>query len=120
MEVVDGQLADLPLFTGFSRLIRRVFPSFKIFSITRLTGNFTIENGVVSSENAIFEGNVVSAKGRGNYTPSSGFDANVHVRTLGEGKISSVVRVITDHLLKLFEMKLTGTLTDPSWKLKKF
>jgi len=120
VSIHDGQLADLPLFTGFSRLMRRIFPSFKIFSITRLKGNFTLENGVVLSEDALFEGNVISAKGRGSYTPSSGFDAYVQAQTLGEGKISSVVRVITNPLLKLFEMKLTGTLEDPVWNLEKF
>ena len=120
IQVRDGQLADLPLFRGFSRLIRRIFPSFKIFTITRLKGNFALKNGVVSSEDILFEGNVIRAKGQGSYTQSSGFDANIQAQTVGDGMIFSAVRIFTDPLLKLFEMKLTGTLSKPVWELEKF
>ena len=120
VRVDNGQLADLPLFSGFSRLIRKIFPSFKVFTITKLSGNFLIEDGMASSEDALFEGNVIRAKGRGSYSPVEGFDALVQAQTLGKGKILSAVRIITDPLLKLFEMKLTGTLADPVWELEKF
>ena len=120
IRVDKGQLADLPLFSGFSRLIRKIFPSFKVFTITKLSGNFLIEDGMASSEDALFEGNVIRAKGRGSYKPVEGFDALVQAQTLGKGKILSAVRIITDPLLKLFEMKLTGPLADPVWELEKF
>jgi len=120
VRVEEGQLTDLPLFNGFSRLMRKVIPSFTLFSITSLRGNFTIVDGVVLSEDAYFEGDVLSAKGRGSYSQASGFDALVQVQMFSEGRISKVVRVITDPLMKLLEMKLTGTLADPSWRLEKF
>ena len=120
VRVDDGQLADLPLFQGFSRLMRKVFPSFTIFSITSLRGHFTIVDGIISSEDAYFEGDVLSAKGRGSYAQASGFDALIQAQVLSEGKISKVVRVITKPLMKLFEMKLEGTLSNPSWRLEKF
>jgi len=120
VRVEDGQLADLPLFNGFSRLMRKVIPSFTLFSITSLRGNFRIADGVILSEDAYFEGDVLSAKGRGSYSQASGFDALVQVQMFSEGRISKVVRVITDPLMKLLEMKLTGTLADPSWRLEKF
>jgi len=120
VRVEKGQLTDLPLFNGFSRLMRKMLPSFTLFSITSLRGNFTIDDGVVSSEDAYFGGDVISAKGKGSYRPSSGFDALVQVQMLSDGRISKVVRVITDPLMKLFEMRLTGTLAKPSWKLEKF
>ena len=120
VNVEDGQLADLPLFNGFSRLMRKVLPSFSLFSITGLRGNFTIENGTILSEDAYFEGDVLSAKGQGCYCQSTGFDMLVQVQMLSESMISKVVRVITDPLLKIFEMKLTGPLSDPTWQLDKF
>jgi len=120
IRVDKGQLADLPLFTGFSRLIRKIFPTFKVFTITRLSGSFLIEDGMASSNDALFEGNVIRAKGQGRYTPTEGFDALIQAQTLGKGKILSAVRIITDPLLKLFEMKLTGPLADPVWELEKF
>lgn len=120
VRVDDGQLADLPLFAGFSRLVRKVFPSFTVFSITSLNGNFVVEDGAVSSGDAYFEGNVLSAKGRGSYVPKRGFDAYVQAQIMSEGAISRVVRAITDPLMKLLELKLEGTLSDPSWRLEKF
>jgi len=120
VRVEEGQLADLPLFQGFSRLMRKVFPSFTVFSITSLRGSFTIVDGVISSEDAYFDGDVLSAKGKGSYAHASGFDARIQAQMLSEGKISTVVRVITDPLMKLLEMKLEGTLSNPSWELEKF
>ncbi len=120
VRVDDGQLTDLPLFQGFSRLMRKIFPSFTVFSITSLRGNFTIVDGVISSEDAYFDGDVLSAKGRGSYAHASGFDARIQAQVLSEGKISSVVRAITDPLMKLLEMKLKGTLSNPSWELENF
>ena len=121
VRVKNGQLADLPLFEGFSRLMRRVFPSFTVFSITSLRGHFLIEDGVISSEDAYFEGDILSAKARGSYVYESGFDAYVQAQVLSEGRIlKKMVRVITDPLMKLLEMKLEGTLANPSWKLEKF
>jgi len=121
VRVDDGQLTDLPLFQGFSRLMRKIFPSFTVFSITSLRGNFTIVDGVVSSEDAYFDGDVLSAKGRGSYSQPTGFDAYIQAQVLSEGKIiKKVVHAITDPLMKLLEMKLEGTLSNPSWKLEKF
>ncbi len=120
LKVDDGQLADLPLFNGFSRLMRKVFPTFTIFSITSLQGHYTLSGGVITSEDAYFEGDVLSAKASGSYTQSTGFDAKIHAQLFSESRLSKVVRVITDPLMKLFELKLEGSLSDPSWKLEKF
>lgn len=121
VHVEEGQLTDLPLFQGFSRLMRKIFPSFTVFSITSLRGNFTILDGVVSSEDAYFDGDILSAKGRGSYSQPTGFDAYIQAQVLSEGKIiKKVVHAITDPLMKLLEMKLEGTLSNPSWELEKF
>ncbi len=120
VHVENGQLADLPLFNGFSRLVRKVVPGFNVFSITSLRGNFIIADETISSKDAYFGGNFISAKGQGSYCPPTGFDALVQVQMLSESRIAKVVRAITDPLMKFFEMKLTGTLSEPSWKLENF
>lgn len=120
VDVKDGQLADLPLFSGFSKLMRKVIPSFSVFSINSLSGNFEIQDGVVSSENAYFDGDLLSAKGQGNYSADSGFDAYVHAQVFSENRFSKVLRVITDPFFKFLELKLEGPLSDPSWHLDKF
>lgn len=120
VQVDDGQLADLPFFKGFTKMVRVVIPSFNAFSITSLSGDLTISNGVISTEDVVFNGDIISASGRGSYHAESGFDAKVQTHILSSGGISKVVRLITDPLMKFFEMKLTGPLSDPSWRLEKF
>lgn len=120
LSVKDGQLTDLPLFQGFSWLMRKVFPGFTLFSITSLRGSFTIGDGIISSEDAYFNGEVLSAKGRGIYSPVSGYNAYIQVQVLSESMISKVVRVVTDPLLKLLEIKLDGPQSAPTWRLENF
>jgi hypothetical protein len=100
--------------------MRKVFPGFTLFSITSLKGTFAIKDGLVSSEDAYFNGEVLSAKGRGTYGPDAGFDAYIQVQVLSESVISKVVRVLTDPLLKLLEIKLEGSISSPTWRLEKF
>jgi len=119
IRVDNGQLADLPFFSGFTKLIRMMIPKFSTFSITRLKGDLTISDGVVSSEKIDFIGDIISASGRGSHHPVTGFDAYVQTHILKDGGFSKLLRVLTDPLMKLFEMRLTGTLSDPTWKLEK-
>lgn len=118
--VKDGQLADLPFFSGFSRFIRKVIPSFNVFTITSLQGNFTLENGVLRSDDAYFGGDVIHATAHGSYTQPGGFDALVQARILSDKGLSKIVRVITDPIMKFFELELTGDLKAPHWRLEKF
>ncbi len=120
VSIVDGQLADLPLFRGFSRLIRRLISGFNIFSITSLSGNFQLMEGKIYSEDAYFKGDVISAKANGSYSKNKGFNAVVQAQILNQNPVSKVIQVITSPIFKLFEIKLTGTLSDPIWKLENF
>ena len=117
--VKDGQLADLPFFSGFSRLIRKLIPSFNVFSITSFHGHFTLEDGVLRSEDAYFQGDVFHATAQGSYAQPGGFDALVQARILNDRGLSKIVRVITDPIMKFFELELTGDLTNPVWRLEK-
>lgn len=119
LSIHHGQLADLPLFQGFSRLVRKVIPGFNVFSITSLAGAFTVENGVIRSDDAYFEGDVVSAAGRGTYSQPAGFDAYLQARAFSDNRLSRVVRVLTDPIFKFFEIKLDGPLSNPAWRLEK-
>jgi hypothetical protein len=120
VHVKEGQLAYLPLFEGFTKVVRKVIPTFKVFSITSLNSDFTLTNGVVSTKNSRFKGDIISAKGHGSYSQDLGFDAYFQAQVLNDGTISKVVRAITDPLMKLLEVKLEGTLSNPSWHLDKF
>ena len=119
IRVNDGQLADLPFFSGFTKLMRKMIPSFSAFSITSLSGDFTISKGEVSSEKVDLAGDIISASGRGSYHPDSGFDAKIQAHILRGNGLSKVLRTVTDPLMKLFEMKVTGPFSNPSWRLEK-
>ncbi len=120
VKIDQGQLAYLPLFKGFSRVMRKVFPAFKVFSITSLEGNFVIADGLIATSDAFFGGDLISAKGQGCYSSSAGYDAIVQVQMLRDSYVAKVVRVITDPVFKLFKLRLTGTPENPSWKLENF
>jgi hypothetical protein len=119
VSVVDGQLADLPLFRGFSRLMRMVVPGFSVFTISSLSGSFAIKEGVVYSEDTHFGGNLINASGRGKYSVAEGFDAYIQAEILKGSGLSRVVRVLTDPLMRFLEIKLEGDLINPSWRLQK-
>jgi hypothetical protein len=118
--IKNGRLNDLPLFGGFSRLLRKIIPSFRVFSITSLRGSFEMKDGYIVTRDAYFDGDLISAKGRGRYSLAKGFDAYVQVQLLGDNQISKVFRVITDPFLKLLELKLDGPFKDPSWRFDTF
>lgn len=120
LKIEKGQLVDLPLFAGFSRMIRKLIPKFNTFSINNLSGNFEIKQGVIYSKDIYFGGNLLSAKGKGNYTSLAGFDAVIQVQLFNNSWISSIIRVVTDPFLRIFEMKLKGSLSDPKWELENF
>ena len=119
VSVAKGQLADLPLFSGFSRLIRKVVPSFKVFSITSLQCSFTLKDGVIHTEDAYFGGDVISASAEGSYSHSEGYDALVKASIMRNKGIGKVVHIITSPIMKIFEMELTGPYEEPSWRLKR-
>ncbi len=118
--VDKGQLADLPFFSGFSYLMRKVIPGFNVFSITSLNGTFSLIDGAIHSSDATFQGDIINATAKGSYAKKSGFDALVHGQVLNDKGISKLFRAITDPIFKIFELKLEGTLTKPTWRLERF
>jgi hypothetical protein len=118
LAITDSQLAQLPFLDGFTKTVRKVIPSFNVFFFTGFSADFQLGEGVIKSDNAYLEGDVISAKSRGQYSIKDGFDAIIQIQTFSSRPISKVVRYATDPLLKLVEIKLTGTMKEPSWKLK--
>jgi hypothetical protein len=120
VHLIQGELADMPLFVGFSKLMRKIVPGFKTFTITSLHSDFNMQNGDLYSDNASFEGDVFNAMVSGKYAQETGFDAMVHVHLLDNKGLQKVIRLITDPLFKLFELRLSGSIQDPVWKLHNF
>jgi hypothetical protein len=120
LKLTKGQLADLPFFHGFSMLMRKLFPSFNTFSIHSYSGSFKLTDGVFQSENSYFGGELLSAKARGIYSKKEGFNATLQVQTLSSRPLSRIIRVVTDPLFQIFEIKLKGSLSNPTWEFDNF
>lgn len=127
-EIKDGRLADVPLFGGFSRLTQSAFPGFSLFSLTAFSADYELRDGAVWSENARLGGTLVSARGRGNYSPEKGLDfivAAEPLRQTGGGDdersqlqrlAASALREGTAPFFRLLEFRLTGPLDKPDWR----
>ncbi len=131
VEINDGRLADVPLFGGFTRLAQSVFPSFNLFSLTAFTADYKLHDGAVWSDNAQLGGTLVSARGRGNYSPEKGLDFVVTAEPLRQtssgdkerGQLqrlaASALREGTAPLFRLLDVRLTGPIDKPDWHFDK-
>ena len=80
--------------------------------------DFTIENGIIKSDNIFIEGGLISIKGWGEYDiVNDKLDVIVRVQFLkNESFIGAIVHPITWPFTKSFlEFKATGSVRDPEW-----
>ena len=120
VSVEEGELADLPIFSSFSNILRKVMPGFNYFSITGLQCDFNFHDGQITFENAVFKGDLFHATATGSYSHTEGHDTLVRVSVFSDKGLGKVIRVITSPVSRLFEMYLSGTLDEPVWRLKNF
>ncbi|MFA5688097.1 MAG: AsmA-like C-terminal region-containing protein [Kiritimatiellales bacterium] len=128
VDIIDGHLADLPLFGGLARLMQATVPFFNIFTLTTLSGDFTLRNGALHSENAYLGGTLFSANGRGQWTPENGLNFIVRAEPLRQtaddrnwynvaGWFVEALKKGTSPLFRILEFDLTGPLEHPDWQL---
>jgi hypothetical protein len=128
VEIKDGHLADVPFLGGFSRLIQSTFAGFKLFSLTAFSADYELHDKAIWSDNAQLGGTLVSARGRGNYSPEKGLDFTVAaepLRQTGNGDKDrnqlqrlaiGALREGTAPFFRLLEFKLEGPLEKPEWR----
>lgn len=128
VKIENGHLADVPLFGGFSRLTQSAFPGFNLFSLTAFSADYQLHDGAIWSDNAQLGGTLVSARGRGNYSPEKGLDFTVAAEPLrqtngGEKENRPLQRLALNALrestapfFRLLEFKLEGPLEKPEWR----
>lgn len=127
VEIENGRLADVPLLGGFSRLIRNSFPAFNLFSLTTLSADYALHDGAVWSDNVQLGGTILSARGRGSYSPESGLNFVVQTEPLRQTRenkewyqaqlwAADALRLGISPLFRLLEVELTGRLDNPDWR----
>lgn len=127
VEIEKGQLTDLPLLGGFSRLIQSTFPMFSLFSISMFYADFDLSGGAVRSENVELGGTLFSARARGNWSPDNGLDFILQAAPLRppdtdrkwyqlDQQAAEALRWVTSPLFRFFEFRLDGQPADPRWR----
>ncbi|MFA7256084.1 MAG: AsmA-like C-terminal region-containing protein [Kiritimatiellales bacterium] len=127
VEIKDGHLADVPFFGGFSRLIQSTFAGFSLFSLTTFSADYELHDNAIWSENAQLGGTLVSARGRGSYSPESGLNFVVAAEPLRQTRdnkewyqihlwAADVLKEGTAPFLRLLEFQLSGPLDKPEWR----
>ncbi len=115
-----GHLAQLNLFAGLTDLMAKRVPGISSL-VTQSQGSldFTIKDGVFSTDNLLIEGKVFSISGSGSYSiPADKLDFKVRVQLLRNdsilGKLTHPVMWPFSKLL--MEFRLFGSLAKPDWQ----
>lgn len=127
VRVQKGHLADIPLFGGFSRLLRSTFPAFNVFSLNAFSADYQLHDGAVHSSNAKLGGTLLSATGRGKWSPDTGLDFIVTAEPLRQTRddkawyqvqlwAADMLKLGTAPLFYLLEFQLEGPLSNPEWR----
>lgn len=128
VQIEKGHLADIPLLGGFSRLIQSTFSGFNLFSLTTFSADYVLHDGTLWSDNAQFGGTILSARGRGSYSPQNGLNFVVAAEPLRQTNsndkewyqlqrwAASALKEGTSPFFRLFEFQLDGPLDKPEWR----
>lgn len=115
----DGRLARMKLFAGLTEILADKVPGVSfLVDQTQASADFTIKDGVISSENIFIEGGLISIKAWGSYDISEdNLNLTARVQILKEEDLmSKIIHPITYPVTKLFlEFKATGPIDDPKW-----
>jgi len=115
MDVTNGNLVSLPFLGPLSTLADAVIPGFASLQANKATCDFTMENGVVKTDQLDMSGGGWALICSGFYDIPQDhlkMDARINVR--------GIFGAITFLMSKLFEYEADGTFTNPKWKSKNF
>jgi len=114
-DIHGGMLFQTKLFSGLTAILCKVLPDFTLFAQTDASGDFTIRNSQISSQDIRLQGTVFSVKAAGDYSFQFELDYQVEVQLLRGGPIAALVRLATLPVTRLLKFQLTGTFKDPQW-----
>ena len=114
MNLKDGLLWDIPIFAIFSPLFNAISPGLGSSQADEATANFVLINGTVISTDLEIKSTEMNMKYRGSIDHLGNVNALMEARILKEaGPIGPLISTALRPLTKLFEYKLTGTLSEP-------
>ncbi len=116
IDVRGGLLFQTKLFSGFSAMLSKIIPDFTLFAQTDASGDYTIRNSRLNSQDIQLQGTVFGVKASGDYHFDGDLDYRVEVQLLRGGPVAALLRLATLPVTRLLEFRLTGTFEDPNWR----
>ena len=119
VRVTEGRLAQMKLFMGLTDYLAANVPGVaSLVNQSQASVDYTITNGVFSSNNIFIEGAVFSIKASGTYDiPADNLDFTVRLQLLkNDSFLGKLVHPVMFPFTKLLlEFKVTGPADNPKW-----
>ncbi|HEY5912420.1 MAG TPA: AsmA-like C-terminal region-containing protein [Verrucomicrobiae bacterium] len=113
-ELRDGLLWDIPIFGIFSPVLNGIAPGLGNFRAGEGTSTFTITDGVIHSTDLEIRSAAVRLRYRGTVDFESRLKARVEAELLRDvWLVGPIVSTVLWPVTKMFEYRVTGTLSDP-------
>lgn len=114
MSLREGLVWDIPLFGIFTPVLDGIMPGLGSSRATAGTGTFTITNGVLWSDDMLFQATGMRLKYRGSVDLESRVNSRVEAELLRDmWVVGPIVSAVLWPVTKLFEYRVTGTLEEP-------
>ncbi len=114
LELRDGLIWDIPLFGVFSPVLNGISPGLGNLRAGSGTCSFVITNGVIRSEDLQIRSSAVRLQYRGTLDFDSRVNARVEAELLRDvWLVGPLVSTVLWPVTKMFEYKVTGTLSQP-------
>jgi hypothetical protein len=120
LRVDHERLLQMKLFMGLTDYLAKNVPGVAgLVNQSRVTADFTVVNGVITSKNVFIEGDVFTIMAWGSYDiVADNLDFTVRLQLLrNDSFLAKLVRPVTFPFTKLLlEFKVTGSRENPKWQ----
>jgi hypothetical protein len=114
VQLRDGLLWDIPIFGVFSPILNGIFPGLGNSRVTAGTGNYSVTNGVIRSEDLEFRSTMMRLDYHGTADLQGQVDARVEAELLRDAwVVGPLISTVFWPVTKLFEYRVSGTLNEP-------
>ena len=117
-QISGADFYQLQLFGGLSRVLEGANLPFTTLKFEDAKGDFTVEQRYVEFPDVTLKGPVAQIASRGNYDLEAGeLDFKARLYPLRSSPLLKFPGLVLDIFTGIFEVNLTGTISDPKWSL---
>ena len=120
VKIKKGHLAQLRIFAGLTKELAAHVPGVDyLTNLSDASGDFAVQNGILTTTNVVISGGLVTVTARGKYDiVKDDLDFAVQARLLqNKSVVSTIVSPVTWALTKmLLEFHVKGSTKDPKWE----